>query len=79
MKGMLAGLRGVGALAFVLAIGPLGAGAQELVSARLIMEGTQIIDGVTIYNFDVAIQFWIATSVVSMVLAASLWNTKIRD
>jgi len=57
----------------------LGAGAQELVSARLIMEGTQIIDGVTIYNFDVAIQFWIATSVVSMVLAASLWNTKIRD
>jgi putative salt-induced outer membrane protein YdiY len=29
MKGMLGGLRGVGALAFVLAIGPLGAGAQE--------------------------------------------------
>jgi len=57
----------------------LGAATQENVSAALISSGTRIVDGVTTYDFDVAIQFWIATSVVSMLLAASLWNTKIRD
>ncbi len=57
----------------------LGAALQENISATLISSGTQIVDGVTTYNFDTAIQFWIATSVVSMLLAASLWNTKIRD
>lgn len=57
----------------------LGAALQENISATLISSGTQIVDGVRTYNFDTAIQFWIATSVVSMLLAASLWNTKIRD
>lgn len=57
----------------------LGAAMQENVSATLISSGTRIVDGVTTYNFDIAIQFWIATSVVSMLLAATLWNTKIRD
>lgn len=57
----------------------LGAAMQENVSAALISSGTRIIDGVTTYNFDIAIKFWIATSAISMVLAASLWNTKIRD
>ena len=57
----------------------LGAALQENVSAKFISDGMQIVDGVKIYDFDIAIQFWIATSVVSMLLAASLWNTKIRD
>jgi OPA family sugar phosphate sensor protein UhpC-like MFS transporter len=57
----------------------LGAALQENISAALISQGTQIVDGVRTYDFDTAIQFWIATSVVSMLLAASLWNTKIRD
>ncbi len=57
----------------------LGAAMQENISATLISKGTSIVDGVTTYDFDVAIQFWIATSVVSMLLAASLWNTRVRD
>ena len=56
---------------FVALLGILG--------AALIGGGVQIVDGVRIYEFDTAIQYWIATSVVSMLLAASLWNAKIRD
>jgi len=57
----------------------LGAGTQDIVSAHLIDAGTTLVDGVKVYNFDKAIVLWIATSVVSMLLAASLWKTKIRD
>ncbi len=57
----------------------LGAAMQENVSAALITSGSTIVDGVTVYDFSVPVKFWIATSVVSMLLAASLWNTKIRD
>ena len=57
----------------------LGAGTQEIISAKLIESGKTVADGVTQYNFDNAITFWISTSVVSMLLAASLWNTRIRD
>jgi OPA family sugar phosphate sensor protein UhpC-like MFS transporter len=57
----------------------LGAGTQDIVSAHLINAGTTIVDGVKVYNFDKAILLWIATSVVSMLLAATLWKTKIRD
>ncbi len=57
----------------------LGAGTQDIVSANLIDAGTTFVDGVKVYNFDKAILLWIATSVVSMLLAASLWKTKIRD
>ena len=32
-----------------------------------------------VYDFDAAITFWIGASILSMLLAASLWNTKIRD
>lgn len=57
----------------------LGAGTQDIISASLINSGSKVIDGVTTYNFDYAIMFWIGTSVVSLFLAASLWNTRIRD
>jgi OPA family sugar phosphate sensor protein UhpC-like MFS transporter len=57
----------------------LGAGTQDIISAGLIESGTTFVDGVKNYNFDTVIIFWIATSVVSMLLAASLWNTRIRD
>jgi OPA family sugar phosphate sensor protein UhpC-like MFS transporter len=57
----------------------LGAGTQDIISSRLITDGMTVVDGVTVYNFDSAITFWIGTSVISMILAASLWNTKIRD
>jgi len=57
----------------------LGAGTQDIISANLIEGSTKVVNGVTTYNFDYAILFWIGTSVVSMLLAASLWNAKIRD
>jgi OPA family sugar phosphate sensor protein UhpC-like MFS transporter len=57
----------------------LGAGTQDVISAGLISAGIEVVDGTKIYDFDSAILFWIGTSVVSMLLAATLWNTKIRD
>lgn len=56
----------------------LGAAIQETVSARLISEGVTLVDGARTYDFDSAILFWIGSSVVSMLLAASLWNAKVR-
>jgi OPA family sugar phosphate sensor protein UhpC-like MFS transporter len=67
------------AMGFVGVFSYLAAATQESVSATLISQGVTIIDGVRTYNFDVAIMFWIGSSVLSMLLAASLWNTKIRD
>jgi len=67
------------AMGFVGVFSYLGAAIQENISATLISQEITVEDGVRIYDFDLAIYFWIATSVVSMLLAASLWNTKIRD
>jgi len=57
----------------------LGAGTQDLISSRLISDNVSLVDGVKVYNFDTAIILWISASVISMLLAASLWNTKVRD
>jgi OPA family sugar phosphate sensor protein UhpC-like MFS transporter len=57
----------------------LGAAIQETVSASLIAKGVTVIDGVRHYDFDTPILFWISSSVLSMLLAASLWNTRVRD
>ena len=67
------------AMGFVGVFSYLGAATQENVSASLITQGITLIDGVRVYDFDIAIYFWIGTSVVSMLLAATLWNTKTRD
>ena len=57
----------------------LGAGTQDVISAGLISTGVAVVEGVKTYNFDAVILYWIGTSVVSMLLAATLWNTKVRD
>ena len=57
----------------------LGAGTQDVISAGLISTGVAVVEGVKTYNFDTVILYWIATSVVSMLLATTLWNTKVRD
>ncbi len=67
------------AMGFVGVFSYLGAATQENLSASLITQGTTMVDGVRVYDFDVAIYFWIGTSMVSMLLAATLWNTKVRD
>ncbi|KQX97483.1 sugar phosphate sensor protein [Rhodanobacter sp. Root480] len=57
----------------------IGAGIQEQVSGMLIQHGMKMIDGVRHYNFGPAITFWIGSSVLSMLLALSLWRTRRRD
>ncbi len=57
----------------------IGAGIQEQVSGALIQSGMTVVDGVRSYDFGPAIVFWIASSVLSMLLALSLWRTRRRD
>ena len=57
----------------------LGAAVQEQVSGALIDRGTTFVAGVRHYNFAPAIAFWIGASVVSLVLATSLWRVRLRD
>ena len=67
------------AMGFVGAFSYLAAATQETISAHLISTGMIMDDGARSYDFDVAIMFWIGSSVLSLLLAATLWNTKIRD
>jgi MFS transporter, OPA family, sugar phosphate sensor protein UhpC len=72
--------RAVGAvMGFVGIFSYIGAGIQENVSGYLIDRGTTIVDGVRIYDFTDVIYFWLAASVVSMLLAATLWRVRLRD
>lgn len=57
----------------------IGAGIQEYVSGKLIQQGMTVVDGVRSYDFGPVITFWIGASVLSMLLAASLWRTRLRD
>ncbi|KFN49453.1 MFS transporter [Arenimonas composti] len=57
----------------------IGAGIQEQVTGRLVQQGMTVVDGVRHYDFDAAILFWIGSSVLSMLLAASLWRTRMHD
>jgi OPA family sugar phosphate sensor protein UhpC-like MFS transporter len=57
----------------------LGAAKQEQVSG-IHNDRNMVVSGQDrIYDFGPVIWFWIGSSVVSMVLAASLWRTKLRD
>jgi OPA family sugar phosphate sensor protein UhpC-like MFS transporter len=57
----------------------LGAAIQSRISGDLIQKGTTMVAGVRHYDFGPVILFWIGASVVSAILAASLWRTKLRD
>ncbi len=57
----------------------IGAGIQEHVSGVLIQRGMTMVGDDRIYDFGPVIWFWIGASVVSMLLAASLWRTRLRD
>ncbi len=57
----------------------IGAAIQENVSGALIQSGMVIADGVRTYDFDAAIWFWLGSSILSMLLAASLWRVRLRD
>jgi len=57
----------------------LGAGVQEFVSGMLIQEGSRMVDGVRTYDFSTPVVFWIGASVMSALLAVTLWKVKARD
>ena len=57
----------------------IGAAIQEQVSGILIDQNMAIAGDDRIYDFGPVIWFWIGSSVVSMLLAASLWRTQLRD
>lgn len=57
----------------------LGAAIQENISGHLIERGMTVVDGVRTYDFSTVVWFWIGSSFVSMILAASLWRVRLRD
>ncbi len=57
----------------------IGAGLQEQVSGWLIGRGSQMVDGIMVYDFTIPRMFWVGMAVVSMLLAASLWKVKAED
>ncbi len=57
----------------------IGAAVQENVSGQLIERGMTVVEGVRTYDFSTVILFWIGSSFVSMLLAASLWRVRLRD
>ena len=72
--------RAVGAaMGFIGAFSYLGAGLQELISGYLIEQGTTMVDGVRHYDFSTPVAFWVGASVVSAVLAATLWRVEVKD
>jgi OPA family sugar phosphate sensor protein UhpC-like MFS transporter len=66
-------------MGFVGVFSYVGAAIQERISGALIQNGTSIVNGVRHYDFHRAVLFWMGTSVVSMILAASLWRVKVTD
>ncbi|MBN2013533.1 MFS transporter [candidate division KSB1 bacterium] len=91
LSGLLAALGGLFAIdiapkkaagavmGFIGVFSYIGAGVQDQISGYLIEHGTTIVGGVRHYNFDTVILFWIGASIVSLVLAVTLWNVKVSD
>jgi len=67
------------AMGFIGVFSYLGAAIQERISGHLIQKGTTMIDGVRQYDFSNPVIFWIGASVISLLLATSLWRVKIAD
>jgi OPA family sugar phosphate sensor protein UhpC-like MFS transporter len=66
-------------MGFLGVFGYVGAAIQERISGYLIREGTTMVSGVRHYDFSGAIAFWLGTSIVSLILATSLWRVKASD
>ncbi len=91
MSGLLASLGGLfaidiaskkaagSAMGFIGIFSYIGAGLQDQVSGFLIDQGSSTINGVLSYDFSKVIYYWIGSSIVSMILAATLWKVKVTD
>ena len=67
------------AMGFIGVFSYIGAALQDQISGHLIERGVTIIEGVRHYDFSAVIWFWIGSSVLSFVLATSLWRVRARD
>jgi OPA family sugar phosphate sensor protein UhpC-like MFS transporter len=66
-------------MGFIGVFSYLGAAVQERISGFLIQQGTTIVHGVRHYDFHHVIIFWMGSSIISMILAATLWRAKVTD
>lgn len=57
----------------------IGAALQENVSGHLIEANMVTVGADKVYDFGPVIWVWMGASVLSMILAASLWRTRLRD
>jgi OPA family sugar phosphate sensor protein UhpC-like MFS transporter len=67
------------AMGFIGVFSYVGAALQEWLSGHLIQRGMTVVDGVRHYDFTAAIWLWIGASVVSLILATTLWRARLRD
>ena len=66
-------------MGFIGVFSYVGAAIQERISGSLISRGTTVIGGIRHYDFGPSIWFWLGTSVVSLILAMSLWRVRTAD
>jgi len=72
--------KAVGAvMGFIGVFSYCGVAVQERISGWLIQRGTTFVEGVRHYDFSAAVAFWLGASVVSLILATSLWRVKVSD
>ena len=57
----------------------IGAATQDWISGFLIDSGKTIVAGEAVYNFDNAFYFWIGASILSLLLALTVWNVKPQE
>jgi len=67
------------AMGFIGVFSYLGAATQDLISGYLIDKHTTILNGVRHYDFSTVTLFWVGASIVSFILATSLWKAKVSD
>jgi OPA family sugar phosphate sensor protein UhpC-like MFS transporter len=67
------------AMGFIGVFSYIGAALQDQISGHLIEQGMTVVDGVRHYDFSAAISFWVGASIVSMILATTLWRVQLRD
>ena len=66
-------------MGFIGVFSYVGAAIQERISGFLIRRGTTMVDGARHYDFSHVVVFWLGASVVSLILAASLWRARMSD
>ena len=56
-----------------------GAAVQDVVSGALLESNKTIVDGRSVYDFDVIFQYWIGAAVLSIVFAGLVWKVRKKE